>query len=165
MKLYNLPGSPNGRKVEAVINHLGLKVNVVYLDFAKRDTQQPEFLALNPNGLVPVLVEGDFRLWESNAIMQYLVAKAGGSSLFPEDPTIRADITRWQIWEQAHFNKAFGTLVFESVIKPRFGMGEASQDLVAFCLADMARFVPVLDRHMAGREFVAGAMSAWPIMR
>src|SRR5258706_6278295 len=145
MKLYNLPGSPNGRKVEAVINHLGLKVNVVYLDFAKGDTQQPEFLALNPNGLVPVLVEGDFRLWESNAIMQYLVAKAGGSSLFPEDPTIRADITRWQIWEQAHFNKAFGTLVFESVIKPRFRMGEASQDLVAFCLADMARFVPVLD--------------------
>jgi glutathione S-transferase len=63
--------------------------------------------------MVPVLVDGTFRLWESNAINQYLVEKAGGSPLFPRDPQIGADITRWQFWEQAPFNKAFGTLIFD----------------------------------------------------
>jgi glutathione S-transferase len=106
--------------------------------------------------MVPVLVDGTFRLWESNAINQYLVEKAGGSSLFPRDPQIRADITRWQFWEQAHFNKAFGTLIFESVIKPKFGMGEASAGLVEFCLREIGRFAKVLEAHLRGRSTLVG---------
>lgn len=156
MKLYITPGSPNSRKVVAVIHHLGLTPEIKYLDFAGRDTAKPEFLALNPNGMVPVLVDGDFRLWESNVINQYLVGKAGGSSLFPADPRVRADIARWQAWEQTHFNKAFGTLIFESVIKPQFGMGGASDGLVEFCLQEMARFAPVLDGHLKGRSTLVG---------
>jgi hypothetical protein len=143
MKLYILPTSPNSRKVLAVIHHLGLKPKIVCLDFASADTAKPEFMALNPNGVVPVLVDGTFRLWESNAINQYLVEKAGGSSLFPRDPQSRADITRWQFWEQAHFNRAFGTLIFESVVKPKFGLGEASAGLVEFCLREIGRFAKV----------------------
>ena len=156
MKLYILATSPNSRKVLAVIHHLGLKPEIVSLDFASGDTAKPEFLALNPNGMVPVLVDGTFRLWESNAINQYLVEKAGGSSLFPRDPQVRADVTRWQFWEQAHFNKAFGTLVFESVIKPKFGMGEASAGLVEFCLRETGRFARVLDAHLQGRATLVG---------
>jgi glutathione S-transferase len=156
MKLYILSTSPNSRKVLAVIHHLGLKPEIAYLDFASGDTAKPEFLALNPNGMVPVLVDGTFRLWESNAINQYLVEKAGGSSLFPRDPQIRADITRWQFWEQAHFNKAFGTLIFESVIKPKFGMGEASAGLVEFCLREIGRFAKVLEAHLRGRSTLVG---------
>ncbi len=156
MKLYLTPGSPNSRKVVAVIHHLGLEPEIKYLDFANRDMAKPEFLALNPNGMVPVLVDGAFRLWESNAINQYLVEKAGGSPLFPRDPRVRADIVRWQFWEQAHFNRAFGTLIFESVIKPRFGMGEASEGLVEFCLQEIARFAPVLDAHLQGRSTLVG---------
>lgn len=156
MKLYTLPGSPNGRKVVAVIHHLGLAAEIKFLDFASRDTAKPDFLALNPNGMVPVLADGPFRLWESNAINQYLVEKAGGSSLFPRDPYARADIVRWQFWEQAHFNRAFGTLVFESVIKPQYGMGKASEGLVEFCLQEIARFAPVLDGHLKGRSTLVG---------
>jgi glutathione S-transferase len=156
MRLYILASSPNSRKVMAVVHHLGLTPEVVYLDFARGDTARSEFLALNPNGMVPVLVDGTFRLWESNAINQYLVAKAGGSSLFPRDPQIRADIARWQFWEQTHFNKAFGTLVFESLIKPKFGMGEASAGLVDFCLREIGRFAQVLEAHLCGRSTVVG---------
>jgi glutathione S-transferase len=156
MKLYVLPGSPNSHKVVAVVYHLGLTMEIEQLDLANRDTTKPEFLALNPNGMVPVLVDGTFRLWESNAINQYLVEKAGGSPLFPPEPRIRADITRWQFWEQAHFNKAFGTLVFESLIKPRYGMDEASAGLIDFCLRELHRFALVLDGHLQGRSTLVG---------
>ena len=156
MKLYLIPTSPNSRKVLAVVHHLRLAPEIAHLDFARGDTAKPEFLALNPNGMVPVLVDGTFRLWESNAINQYLVEKAGGSPLFPRDPQIRADITRWQFWEQAHLNRAFGTLIFESVIKPKFGMGEASAGLVEFCLRETGRFAKVLEAHLAGRSTLVG---------
>jgi glutathione S-transferase len=156
MQLYTLPGSPNSRKVVAVVRHLGLPIEIRYLDFARRETKTPAFLALNPNGMVPVLVDGDFILWESNAISAYLVDKAGGSPLYPRDLQVRADINRWLSWEQAHFNRAFGTLIFESVIKPKFGMGEASQGLIDFCLAEIALRARVLDGHLKGRDTLVG---------
>lgn len=156
MKLYVLPGSPNSRKVAAVLNHLGLSAEIHSLDFAGGGTSSPQFLALNPNGMVPVLVDGDVTLWESNAINIYLVEKAGGSSLFPADPKVRADIIRWQFWELAHFNRAFGTLVFEGVIKPRFGMGIPSPGLMDFCLQELARYAPVLESRLEGRDTLVG---------
>jgi glutathione S-transferase len=156
MKLYILSASPNSRKVLAVVHHLGLSPEIVDLDLAGGDLAKAEFLALNPNGMVPVLVDGAFRLWESSAINQYLVDKVGGSPLFPRDLQVRADIVRWQFWEQTHFNKAFGTLVFESVIKPKLGMGEASAGLVEFCLHETGRFAKVLEGHLRGRSTVVG---------
>lgn len=156
MKLYTLPASPNGRKVIAVMHHLGQDIDIEYLDFARGEISSRDFLAINPNGMVPVLVEGSMRLWESNAITQYLADKSGDSSLYPRDLGVRVDINRWQLWEQAHFNRAFGTLVFEGLIKPRFGMGEAPEDLIAFCLRELSRFAPVLDAHLAGREVLVG---------
>ena len=156
MKLYIVPTSPNSRKVLAVVHHLGLQPEIANLDFASGDLVQPRFLALNPNGMVPLLVDGAFRLWESNAINQYLVDRSGGSTLFPRDPQVRADIARWQFWEQAHFNKAFGTLIFESLVKPKLGMGEASAGLVEFCLREIGRFANVLEAHLQGRATLVG---------
>ena len=156
MQLYTTPGSPNSRKVMAVINHLGLTVDIRQLDFAAQETRKPFFVALNPNGMVPVLVDGDFCLWESNAINAYLADRSGGSTLYPRDLEARADINRWLLWEQAHFNRSVGTLIFESVIKPMFGMGEASQALIDFCLADIGRFAPVLEKRLQGRDTLIG---------
>ncbi|MET0428377.1 MAG: glutathione S-transferase family protein [Microvirga sp.] len=155
MKLYTLPGSPNSRKVVAVIRHLGLDIPTEQLDFARGDTRQPEFVALNPNAMVPVLVDDGFRLWESGAIMVYLADLAGDTSLLPGGRQGRADVLRWLFWEQAHFNKAFATLVFEGLIKPRFGMGEPSQGLMDFCLGELSRFARVLETHLDGRVYVA----------
>ncbi|MBN9243203.1 MAG: glutathione S-transferase family protein [Mesorhizobium sp.] len=156
MQLYTLPASPNSRKALAVIRHLGLDVDVRPLDFARGETRTPAFLALNRNGMVPVLVDGDFVLWESNAICAYLVDRTGGSPLYPRELKVRADINRWLSWEQAHFNRAFGTLVFESIIKPKFGMGEPSRGLVDFCLQETGVRARVLDSHLAGRDTLVG---------
>lgn len=156
MQLHSVVGSPSSRKVLAVINHLGLSPDIEYHDFFEGDLRTPGYLALNPNARVPVLKDGNFVLWESNAIMQYLADKAGDTALFPRDPQARADVVRWQCWELGHFNRAFGTVFFESVAKPRFGLGDPNAALVANALNDLKRFVPVLENHLAGRTHMVG---------
>jgi glutathione S-transferase len=156
MKLHTFIGSPNCHKVEAVISHLGLEVEIQRHDSRAGDLRKPEFLALNPNGQVPLLEDRGFVLSESNAIMQYLADKASDSSLFPRDPQLRAEVARWQFWELAHFNGAFRVLVIETVIKPLFKRGPTIQALVDVALADLARFAPVLEQHLRGRDFMVG---------
>ena len=156
MKLHTVAGSPNGRKVEAVIYHLGLDVEIQHHDLFSGELRGAPYVAINPNSKVPTLVDGSFTLWESTAIMQYLADKAGDESLFPRDARARADITRWQCWEIAHFNRAFGTLAFEVVAKARNNFGERDEYLVRQAQENLARFAPVLDAHLAGREYLVG---------
>ena len=75
MKLYGFAGSPRTWKVRALAAHLGIPLEYENLDAAKGDNRTPKYLALNPTGRTPTLVEGDFVLWESDAIMQYLASK------------------------------------------------------------------------------------------
>ncbi len=156
MKLYNVVGSPNCRKVLAVADHLGLKLDIEYLDFFAGDLMKPDYAALNPNRMVPSLRDGDFVLWESNAIMQYLADSAPDNSVYPKHPKTRADIVRWLCWELAHFNKAFGALAFESVAKPAFLKQEGDKDIIRLSQSNLARFAPILDTHMKGRQFLVG---------
>lgn len=153
MKLHIVPGSPNSRKVEAVIHHLGLKVEIQEHDLFAGDLRKPSYTALNRNARVPTLEDGGFVLWESNAIMQYLADKARDERLFPRAPQARADVVRWQCWELAHFNRAFGALAFETVAKPRRGL-QTDATVVAQAQADLARNAPVLDAHVTDRQFL-----------
>jgi glutathione S-transferase len=158
MKLHVVVGSPNCRKVQAVVNHLGLArdIEIEYLDFFAGEQRSPHFLRLNPNAMVPVLSDGDFALSESNAIMQYLAERAGDESLLPRDPRLRADVLRWQCWELAHYNKAFGTLSFEAIAKPDFLGVEPDAMKLAWAQQDLVRFAAVLDGHMAARRHAVG---------
>jgi len=156
MKIYYVVGSPNCRKVHAVLNHTGLKADFEYLDFFSGDLQLPAYRAVNPNAMVPSLVDGDLTLWESNAIMQYLADKAGADDLLPRDAKRRADIVRWLAWELAHFNRAFGILSFETVAKPNFMKMAPNAPLVEWAQGQLNTFASVLDAHMAGRAYVSG---------
>ncbi|WDE01136.1 glutathione S-transferase family protein [Thalassomonas actiniarum] len=156
MKLYAIVGSPNSRKVQAVINHLGIDVDIEYLDFFAGDNQQADYIALNPNAMVPTLVDGDLNLWESNAINQYLADKAGDESLYPKNPALRADINRWQAWELAHFNQAFGTLAFESIAKPNFMDMQGNAALIEWSQDKLARFALVLNAHLKEKTYMVG---------
>jgi glutathione S-transferase len=156
MKLHTVVGSPNCRRVEAVLNHLGITVDKQYHDFLAGGLRLPGYVAVNPNGMVPALEDGPFVLWESNAIMQYLADKAGGDALFPRGAQQRADVARWQYWELSHFNKAFGTIVWETIVKPTFELGETDEALVGTALTNLTRFAAVLDRHLTGRSHLVG---------
>jgi glutathione S-transferase len=156
MQLHTFVGSPSGRKVEAVINHLRLPVRIQYHDFFAGELKRADYLSLNPNTLVPTLVDGSFVLWESDAIMQYLADRTDNTTLFPRDLRRRAEVVRWQFWASMHFNRAFGTLAFEAVAKPTLNIGPTNEVAVAAAQIDLARFAPVLDAHLDGREHLVG---------
>jgi glutathione S-transferase len=154
MILHTVPGSPNSRKVEAVILHLGLEVEIRHYNFFKGELRSPDYLAINPNAKVPTLEDRDFKLWESTAIMQYLADKAADDTLFPRNPRTRADITRWQCWDGLYFNAALGTLAFETVVKPKNNAGPPDTALVEQARVTLSRFAPVLDAHLDGRKYL-----------
>lgn len=158
MELHLINGSPNGRKVLSVIDHLGIRpdIKLVWLDLFGGQTQSPDYRRLNPSGLSPTLVDGDFVLWESNAINMYLCEKAGNKSLYPTDPKGRADIHRWLSWELAHYNKCLGVISFQAVAKPSFGLGNPNMPVVDYFVEDFDRFGSVLDQQLSSRNHVVG---------
>jgi glutathione S-transferase len=156
MQLHTFVGSPSGRKVEAVINHLRIAVDVHYHDVLTGELKRPDYLALNPNAMVPTLIDGSFILWESDAIMQYLADRTDNTTLFPHDLRRRAEVVRWQFWATLHFNRAFGTLAFEAVAKPALGIGPTNETAVAAAQVDLARFAPILNAHLKGRQVLVG---------
>jgi len=156
MKLYVTPPSPRAFKVVAVMHHLALDAEIAFVDLLHGDHMKPEFAALNPNRKMPVLEDDGFLLWESNAIMQYLASKRPEAGLWPANPRHQADVSRWQCWELAHWERACGTLVFERFVKGRFGQGDPDPNEVARGERDFHQVAQVLDEHLRGRDWLVG---------
>ena len=94
----------------------GVPLELEFVDLTKgAHTRTAAYLALNPTGRTPALVDGDFKLWESQAIMQYFAGKSA-NALWPNDARTRADITRWQCWMLAHWGaRAWAPLLFRAL--------------------------------------------------
>ena len=159
MKLYNANLSPNAMRVRAVANELGIALEVTDVDLMSGGNRTKEFLALNPNGKVPVLVDGDFVLWESRAINAYLATTKPERGLYPADPRKRAIVDQWSYWQAVHFGPAVQRVAFERLLKSRFGMGEPDENVIEGHLKEIAQFLPVLEANLAGKEWVAGTLS------
>jgi glutathione S-transferase len=156
MKLYFNPMSPNVRRVRLTAAVLGLELEQKLLDFTKGEHKSPEYLALNANGAVPTLVDGDFVLSESRAIMQYLASKRPESGLLPRDEQARADVTRWQFWDATHFSPHVGTVAFQRLMKPMMGMGDPDAGKIEEALVNFRRFAAVLNKRLEGRRYIVG---------
>ena len=157
MKLYYFPYSHNSRKVLAVIHHLGLAPTLQMVDLVKGEQLTPEFIRLNPNHKTPTLEDGNFVLWESNAIMQYVAAITPENTLWPAEPAMQADISRWQCWQLAHWDgQACDILLFERALKALLGQGEPDPAAVAKAEANFHRYAAVLNGHLTGRQWLVG---------
>jgi len=157
IRYYFHPMSPNCRKVTALLEHLGVDAERILVDLPKGEHRSPAFLALNPNGKVPTLVDGDTAVWESNAILIHLAGRTG-SDLWPADDR-RIHVLKWMFWEQGHFMWATGMLFFERVLKPM--LGQAVDDAkVEEGLGMFRRLAAVLDGHLEHERYlVAGSLS------
>jgi glutathione S-transferase len=159
MKLFNADLSSNALRVRAVANELGVDLEYVGIDLRKRENRSESFLAMNPNGKVPVLVDGDFVLWESRAIAAYLATLNPGGNLYPADPKKRALIDQWSYWHAIHLGPAMQRVVFETLLKSRLGMGPADEKAVESGYREIALFMPVLEGNLIGKDWVAGDLS------
>jgi glutathione S-transferase len=156
MKLYGFPPSPNTWKVRAIAAHLGLPLELEFVDLSKGEQRRPEYLALNPTGRTPTLVDGDFILWESNAILQYLADRTP-SSLWPDDARARADITRWQSWQLAHWgSEACQPLIFQRLVKKLLNLGPPDAEAVVKGTEAFNRDAGMLDAHLAKQPYLVG---------
>ena len=154
MKLYAFPPSPNTWKVRAVASYVGVPLELEFVDLTK--PRSAAYLAINPSGRTPTLVDGDFTLTESNAIMQY-IASQKPNSLWPNDARTRADIMRWQSWQLAHWGSdACIPLVFNRLVKKILNLGPPDEAAVAKATAAFNKEATVLEAHLTKQPYLVG---------
>lgn len=154
MKYYYDPRSGSCRRTSAVIGHLGLEVEFIHVDLIKQENRLPAILSLNPNGMLPILKDGDTLISEASAINIHLCEKAGDTSLLA-DGSDRAEVFRWMFWAAEHFRQP-APIYFEE--KLLTGMMGTAPDQTRLDEADrrLDRFGPVLDAHLERRSYVVG---------
>jgi glutathione S-transferase len=156
MQFYYNPMSSNARRVMMTAAHLNTPLEMRLVTNMQEPVQRAELLRVNPNAKVPVLVDGDFVLWESCAIMQYLAENTPGQTLYPTELQARMDVHRWMFWNAQHWAPALGIFNWENHIKRWLGMGGADPAAIARGEAEVARFGAVLDAHLKGRQWMHG---------
>ncbi len=145
LKLLGRVSSINVRKVLWTCDELGLEVEREDWGTGFRPTSDPAFTALNPNALVPVLLDGDMVLWESNTICRYLAARERRHDLLPETPVDRAQVEQWMDWQSTELNDAW-RYAFLALMRrsPEYTDPAA----IARSVVDWNRQMTILDRQL-----------------
>jgi glutathione S-transferase len=153
LRLWGRISSVNVQKVVWAVDELGLPCERIEAGGAFGVVSTPEYRRMNPNGLVPVIDDDGFILWESNAIVRYLAAKHSPGVLWPGDARRRADIDRWMDWQAGTFTPAMRDAFLQLVRTPP-GTRDAAALEASRAAAEKA--AALLDAHLAGRAFAAG---------
>ncbi|MGN7294766.1 glutathione S-transferase family protein [Rhizobium sp. SAFR-030] len=152
IKIYGDPGSGSLRRVTSAAAIMGIAIERVNIDLFKGESHTPDFLALNPHGLSPVMVDGDVVLYEASAINLYLAEKAGGD-LLGASTRERYEVLQWMFWSGEQW-RVFSTLTFDERIAKRFMGQPEDESIVQLAFAKIRAAGAVLDAHLANRQFV-----------
>lgn len=155
IKLYDFKTSPNCQRVKVVLEEKGLTYETVPVDLRNREQKAPEYLAMNPYGKVPVLVDGDTVLYESCIINEYLEEEYPDPALLPADSSVRARIRILIDYGITHTNDSHQAIRAE-MVKPE---GERDADALAAAKARFVDELQPLERELEGREYMAGDFS------
>jgi glutathione S-transferase len=116
--------------------------------------QDPEYLKLNPNGLVPTVIDGGLVMWESNTICRYLASTRNGERLYPRDPAARTHVERWMDWQLSVIGPPMGQLLFGLVrTKPEARDPAAVEGARRRALAGWT----IVDDHLKSQPYLAGS--------
>ena len=163
--LYTAP-TPNGWKASIMLEELALPYSVKALNLGNLDQKQASFLAINPNGRIPAIVDrenGDFAVFESGAILLYLAEKTG--RLLPTDPRGRSIVLQWLMFQMA----GVGPMQGQANVFTRY-----APEQIPFAIEryqkEVRRLYEVLDARLSGVEYLAGEYSVadiatWPWVR
>jgi GST-like protein len=156
LQLYSLP-TPNGVKVSIMLEETGLPYEAHLVSFETSDQMSPEFLSLNPNNKIPAILDPDgpggkpLALFESGAILLYLADKTG--QFIPQDAAGRYETIQWLMFQMGGVGPMFGQLGFFNKFAGKDYEDKRPRDRY---VAESKRLLGVLDKHLAGRNWVAG---------
>ena len=149
MKLYGTPGSRALRSIWAA-EEVGIDYELIPTSFLE-ESKTSEYLAINPNGRIPALVDGDLVLFES-AINLYL-AKTYGGKLYPSNPQDEARALQWTIWGMTELEPHLIPMVLHKMFLPE---DQRDPAVVSKAEAEVERPLAVLDAHVSDREYLLG---------
>ena len=155
LTLWGRATSTNVQKVIWACDELGLPYQRIDIGGPFGGNDDPAYRAKNPNGLIPTLEDGDFVLWESNAILRYLAAGDAEHRLLPADldRRARANIDRWMDWQLVSLGLTLRTLVM--LVLPRSEKPASESDIATAAMNAAGRF-GILDAHLATNRYVGG---------
>ena len=151
LRVWGRISSINVQKVVWCADELGLAYERVDVGGKFGGNKTPEYLAMNPNGLVPVIEEDGFVLYESNAIVRYLAARDSPGKLWPDDLRKRADADRWMEWQSTSFTPAMRDIFWQLIRTPE---AERNLALVEKSRAETERMAAIVDAHLAKHRFM-----------
>lgn len=154
LRIWGRLDSPNVQKVVWCAEELGLPYDRIDAGHEHGIVREDWYLAMNPNGLIPTIDDDGFVLWESNAIVKYLCARHSRGGLAPEDPREYADADKWISWQGSTLAPIMRRIVFEIVRTPPERQDRTRN---AELVATASSLWRILDRHMAGRDYVMAA--------
>ncbi len=152
MKLYCFGESGNAYKCALALELSGTPWQPVFVDFFKGEARSPAFLAVNPMGEVPVLVDGDVNLSQSGMILDHIARRSG--KFGGADEAARQEIWRWILWDNHKLSGQAGTCRFLSNFLPE---EKRPAGVIPFVQGRLKAAYTVLDRHLEGRDWIVGA--------
>lgn len=154
LKIWGRKNSSNVRKALWVAEELGLEYEAINAGGAFGVNDQPEYLARNPNGVVPMIEDGDFVLWESNTIVRYLAAQyAPDSTLCPSSAKARAEQDKWMDWTTSTFAVPFKTVFWGVLRTPAEQQDWAQINAAKATIEGMLRIV---DKTLSTQPYLSG---------
>jgi glutathione S-transferase len=153
LKIWGRLSSINVRKVVLAAQWLGIAFERTDAGHEFGIVKTPEYLAKNPNGLVPLVEDDGFVLWESNVIVRYLCAKHSAGTLYPQELAARFDAERWMDWQQTTLNPAGRSAFIQLMRTPA---EKRNKEIVTQSIAATGPLLAVLDAHLGRRPFMAG---------
>lgn len=154
LRILGKATSINVRKVLWTCAEIGLPFEREDWGSGFRALDTPEYLALNPNAMIPVIQDGDFILWESNSIIRYLATRYGEEALYPLEAQARARVDQWIDWQASDLNRSW-SYTFMSLV--RHSPLHQSPEALAAGQAEWSRYMGILDQQLARTgAFVAG---------
>ena len=154
LKIWGRTNSVNVQKVLWCAAELGLEYERIDAGMAFGQNDEDWFLAMNPNGRIPVIDDDGFSLWESNTIVRYLAARYGDGDLYPDSAQIRADAERWMDWQLSVLNGPL-TVIFWGLVRTPPEQRDA--EAIQRGETDTNAALNLLDQHLANRSYVAGS--------
>ncbi len=153
LKVWGRKNSSNVQKTMWAVGELGISYERVDIGMEFGGNDEPTYRALNPNGLVPAIQDGDFVLWESNSIIRYLAARYGPGKLEPADLRSRAIASQWMDWQISFFQPVFTKVFWGLVRTPPDKRDPAAIETAKSNSIDAAK---ILDAALARNAYLAG---------